>query len=196
MVNVIWLGLLVIGIIAGALNGNIDAVSNAVFESAGQGIKITLEIAGVMAVWMGLLKLAEKSGLVNILSRLARPLISRLFPGLPKNHPAMGSIVMNIVANLLGLGNAATPFGLKAMEELQRLNPQKEVASSHMITFLALNTSSITLIPAMVISLRAQAGSANPGEIISATILASTCGALFAILFDRLLRSYYQRKGL
>lgn len=196
MVNLIWLLLLLGGIAAGAAGGNIDAVSNAVFASAAQGIRITLEIAGVMAIWMGLLKLAERSGMVNILAAIARPLISRLFPDLPKNHPALGSIVMNMTANFLGLGNAATPFGLKAMEQMQKVNPMPDQASAPMITFLALNTSSFTLIPALVISLRAQAGSQAPGEIISATLLASACGASFAVFFDYLFRRYYRRKGL
>ncbi len=196
MVNIIWLLLLIGGIAVGFLRGNLDAVSNAVFSSAAQGIKITLEIAGVMAVWMGLLKLAEKSGLVDLIALMARPLISRLFPELPKGHAAMGSIIMNVAANLLGLGNAATPFGLKAMEQMQKLNSDEDKASASMITFLVINTSSFTLIPALVISLRVQAGSVFPEEIISATILASACGLAFAIGLDYLFRRFYKKRGL
>ena len=195
VVNLIWLLLLVSGVAYAAMYGNIDAVTAAIFSAAGQGISITLEIAGVLALWMGLLKLADRSGLVRILAKLSAPLVARLFPDVPRNHPAFGAIVMNLAANFLGLGNAATPFGIKAMTEMQKLNPNKDIASAPMITFLVMNTSSFTLVPAMVISLRVQAGSAAPAEIIGATALASGCAMLFALLVDFLVRQYNRRRG-
>lgn len=188
MVNIIWLVLLLSGIIVAGLNGRIEVVTEAAFNAAQTGVKISLEIIGIMTLWLGLLKLAEKSGLVQLISRFVRPLAVLLFPSIPKDSPALGSIIMNLSANILGLGNAATPFGLKAMSQLQQLNPHKTVASDAMITFLALNTSCITLIPAMVISLRVQEGSANPVEIVGTTILATACGTVCAVCADILLR--------
>jgi len=194
LVNIIWLILLLSGIIVAGLNGKIEVVTESAFNAAQTGVKISLEIIGIMTLWLGLLKLAEKSGLVQLISRIVRPLALLLFPSVPKDSPAIGSIIMNLSANILGLGNAATPFGLKAMSQLQELNSNKTVASDAMITFLALNTSCITLIPAMVISLRVQEGSANPVEIVGTTILATACGTLCAVSTDILLRKKYKDK--
>ncbi|MGI6678835.1 MAG: nucleoside recognition domain-containing protein [Dehalobacterium sp.] len=195
MVNLIWLILLLSGILTAGLNGNIEIVTESAFQAAQTGVKISFEIIGVMTLWLGLLKLAEKSGLVQLISRMVRPLAVLLFPSIPKESPALGSIIMNLSANILGLGNAATPFGLKAMAQLQELNHDKNVASDAMITFLALNTSCITLIPAMVISLRVQEGSANPVEIVGTTILATACGMTCAICADIVLRKRNRRKS-
>ena len=193
MVNLIWLFLIMTGIIVAAFNGNLNEVSSAVFAAAANAVNICIKITGVMALWLGLFKLAEKSGLIGVLGSLAAPLIGKLFPELSRKDPAFEAIVMNLSANFLGLGNAATPFGLKAMQHLQALNPDKDTASPAMITFLVMNTSALTLIPALVVSLRAQAGSVIPGEIIGATFLATTSGWLFAICFDRILRLIYFR---
>lgn len=196
MLNVIWLLLLGGGIIYAALNGNIEAVTSAAFTAATESVRMAIELCGVLCLWLGLLKLAEEAGLVRIIARLISPLVRRLFPDVPPNHPALFAIIMNIAANLLGLGNAATPFGLKAMEHLQSLNPDKSSASPAMITLLALNTSCITLVPTLVISLRTQAGSALPTDIVPATIIATSIGTCFAILFDRCLRrKYFGGKG-
>jgi spore maturation protein A len=195
VVNLIWLILLLSGILTAGLNGNIEIVTESAFQAAQTGVKISFEIIGVMTLWLGLLKLAEKSGLVQLISRMVRPLAVLLFPSIPKESPALGSIIMNLSANILGLGNAATPFGLKAMAQLQELNHDKNVASDAMITFLALNTSCITLIPAMVISLRVQEGSANPVEIVGTTILATACGMTCAICADIVLRKRNRRKS-
>lgn len=194
LVNLIWLFLLLTGIIVAGMSGRIEIVTESALRAAQTGVNTALEIIGVMTLWLGLLKLAEKSGLVTIIAKLVRPIAVILFPSIPKNSPALGSIIMNLSANILGLGNAATPFGLKAMSQLQELNPNKEEASDAMITFLALNTSCITLIPAMVISLRVTAGSANPVEIVSTTILATACGTVVAIILDRFIRKRYYRK--
>ena len=194
MVNLIWLFLILIGIMVAALNGNIDAVSSAAFSAAAYAINICVKITGMMALWLGFFKLAEKSGLIGIIGRLASPLIGKLFPGLSRQDPAFQAIVMNVSANFLGLGNAATPFGLKAMQHLQEANPKKDTASSHMITFLVMNTSALTLMPALVISLRAQAGSVMPGEIVGAAFLSTLCGWTFALCFDRVLRYIHFRR--
>ena len=193
MVNLVWLFLILVGVIVAAINGNINAVSSAAFAAASSAVSLCIKITGIMALWLGLFKLAEKSGLVNILGNLASPLIGRLFPSLSRRDPAFQAIVMNVSANFLGLGNAATPFGLKAMQLLQEKNPEKDTASPAMITFLVMNTSALTLIPALVISLRSQAGSVMPGEIIGATFLATLCGWTFAIVLDRILRYFYYK---
>ncbi|MEG2213580.1 MAG: nucleoside recognition domain-containing protein, partial [Clostridiales bacterium] len=169
MLNWIWFLLLGGGIIYGALSGNMEAVSTASLAAAADTVRLIIEITGLLCLWLGMLKIAEESGLIQALARLLSPMVAFLFPDVPKQHPAFASMLMNMAANLLGLGNAATPFGLKAMEQLQSLNEHPDTASTPMITFLAINTSSITLVPTLVISLRAAAGSANPTEIIGAT---------------------------
>jgi spore maturation protein A len=195
MLNIIWLALVGGGVIYAALGGNIGVVSQAAFSAAGASVKLAIEMCGILCLWMGLMKLAEEAGLMQTAARLIAPVARRLFPTLAKDDPALSLITMNIAANMLGLGNAATPFGLKAMEHLQRKNPLKDTASAPMITLLALNTSCITLIPTLVISLRSQAGSTNPTEIIGATIIASTCGACFALILDAILRHKEARQN-
>ncbi|MDO4732070.1 MAG: nucleoside recognition domain-containing protein [Bacillota bacterium] len=145
-------------------------------------------LCGLICLWMGLLRVAEAAGLVQSLGRMLSPLLRRLFPSVPKGHPAMGALVMNVSANLLGLGNAATPMGLKAMALLQELNPDKEHASDAMQTLLALNTAAITLMPSMVIALRTAAASEDPAGILGATLLSSSMGMAFALLLDAVLR--------
>jgi len=188
LLNIIWLALLGGGVSYAAVTGNMAAVTGAAFTAAADAVRLAIEMCGVMCLWLGLLKLAEDAGLMRGVARLIAPIVRRLFPEVPKNDPALSLIVMNIAANMFGLGKAATPFGLKAMQHLQRLNPLKDTASAPMITLLVLNTSCITLIPALVISLRSQAGGANPTEITGATILASACGVCFAVILDALLR--------
>ena len=193
LINLIWLVMIIIGVIVAAINGKIEVVTAAAFAATEQSITIILEIAGIMMLWMGILALAEKSGLMNIIGKMLKPIVRFLFPELPAQSPAVGSIVMNISANLLGLGNAATPFGLKAMEEMQRYNPDKKTASNSMITFLILNTSSLTLIPTMVIGLRVQSGSANPEEIVMLTILSTLSGTIVGLILHKILINRKQR---
>jgi spore maturation protein A len=162
-------------------------VTNAVFEIAGVAVQIAIGLIGIMALWLGVMKVAEKAGLIANLARLVRPITVRLFPDIPADHPAVGSMIMNISANMLGLGNAATPFGLKAMEELDELNTKKGVATDSMVTFLALNTSCITLIPATAIAVRAAAGSSDPAIIIGTSFLASLTATIFAVTISKLL---------
>ncbi len=194
MINLIWLILLVGGIITAAINGRIELVTEAAMNAAKNGVTIAFEIIGVMALWLGIMKIAEKGGLIDILAKLMSPITRMLFPSVPKEHPAMGAIIMNLSANILGLGNAATPFGLKVMQELQKLNPNKEEASDAMCTFLALNTSCITILPATVIAIRVAADSAGPTEIVGTTIFATTLGTVVALTLDRLLRGFSRKR--
>ena len=188
MLNWIWFGLLAVGIVYAIPSGNIANVTEAALAAANDTVLLIIEICGILCLWLGMLRIAEASGLVKSFGRLLAPLVSRLFPSVPKDHPAFSSIIMNFAANLLGLGNAATPFGLKAMEQLQSMNPDKDHATPAMITLLVLNTSCVTLMPTMVISLRMAAGSTDPTVIIGATALSSTIGLIFALTMDRIFR--------
>ncbi|HNW58207.1 MAG TPA: nucleoside recognition domain-containing protein [bacterium] len=182
MMNYVWFALVAIAFVVGAVQGNIEAVTKGALDSASTAVNIAIGLIGIMTMWLGIMKIAEEAGLVRILSRAIKPVSKRLFPDIPSDHPAIGAIVLNISANWLGLSNAATPMGLKAMEQLQSLNPKKESASDAMITFLALNTGSITLIPMTVIAVRAGLGSTNPTEIIGSTIFASCLATLTGVL--------------
>lgn len=192
MLNWIWFLLMAVGVMYSAVQGTIDAVTEAAFSAASDTVMLILEICGLLCLWLGIFRIAERSGLVEKLGRMITPLISLLFPGVSKSSPAFAAIVMNVAANFLGLGNAATPFGLKAMEHLQAENRRKDTASDAMITLLAMNTSCITVLPTLMISLRASMGSAEPASIIGATLLSSVAGLVFALLLDRLLQN---RKG-
>ncbi len=191
MVNVIWAAMIIIGIVFAMVNGTMDKVNEAIFEGAKEAVTLCIGLISVLVFWLGMMRIAEEAGLLKKLSRLFKPLISRLFPEVPNNHPAMGYILSNMIANLFGLGNAATPLGIKAMEEMKKLNGGKNEASRSMITFLAINTSSITLIPTTVISIRMNYESANPTEIVGTTLVATVCSAIGAILIDRYF--YYRR---
>ena len=172
-----------IAVVVGIFTGNIDAVTEAAISMSKTAVEIAIGLIGIMALWLGTMKIAEESGLIRILSKALRPITIRLFPDVPEDHPAIGSIVLNMAANILGLGNAATPMGLKAMEELQELNPEKDTATNAMCTFLAINTSSVQLIlPATVVALMGAAAN----QIFITTILAtgmSTVAAIFAVKF-------------
>lgn len=181
MLNYIWSGMLVAGFIFGIINGRVEEVTKAAVESAGKAIELSIALLGIMCLWTGLMGIAEKSGGIRVISMLFRPLLKLVFPDIPKNHPAMGAIVMNLSANFLGLGNAATPLGLKAMNELQKLNPDKSRATNAMCMFLVLNTAAVQLIPSTVIAIRTDAGSASPAEIITAVWVASICATLAGI---------------
>ncbi|AVX20375.1 MULTISPECIES: nucleoside recognition domain-containing protein [Carboxydocella] len=185
MLNWLWSGLLLCGFLFGAINGQIDRVLQAAWQGAQQAVELALGLVGIMAFWLGILRIAEEAGLVNGLARLLRPLLIRLFPDVPVQHPAMGAMLMNIAANLLGLGNAATPLGLLAMQELQKLNGYRDEASNAMCTFLVLNTACFTLIPTTVIALRAKLGAQQPTDIIGPTMLATLFGLGAGLLLDR-----------
>jgi len=190
MLNWIWLALVVVSVAVGAATGRLEAVTRAAFEGARTAVEISLGLVGIMALWLGLLRIAEAGGAVRLLARAVRPLARRLFPDVPAEHPALGAMLLNLAASWLGLGNAATPLGLKAMEELQRLNPHPDTATDAQVTFLALNTACITVVPATIIAVRVSLGSAHPTEIVAPTFLASCCATLVAVaaakLFARL----------
>ena len=195
MLNYIWFGMMFIAVIVGILTGNIDAVTQAAIDMAKTAVEIAIGLIGIMALWLGTMKIAEESGLIRIIARAIRPITIRLFPDVPEDHPPIGSIILNMAANLLGLGNAATPLGLKAMEELQDLNPEKETATNAMCTFLAINTSSIQLIlPATVVALMGAAAN----QIFITTILAtglSTIAAIIAVRFLEKLKRFEVPNG-
>jgi spore maturation protein A len=202
MLNHIWLSLIVIGFVV-ALGKDLSlpagegqeqrfptlslVTKEGVIESAKVAVTLSIGLIGVMALWLGLMRIADESGLIAGLSRVVRPVMTRLFPDVPADHPAMGAMLMNISANMLGLANAATPLGLKAMEELNRLNRNAGTATDAMCTFLVINTSNVQLIPATVIALRAAAGSANPTEILGPAILATTISTVVGIIVVKLL---------
>lgn len=194
MINTVWLVLLAGGIFYAAINGKIEVVTQAAISGAENAVVLSFKLIGVMCLWLGIMKIAEKAGIIKIISVILSPVIRFLFPSIPANHPAMGSIVMTISANMMGLGNAATPLGIKAMQELQKLNKGSENASEAMCTLLALCTTGFTLIPATIIALRSAAGSTNPTEIVGATILVSLTATVAAVTADRICRSVYKRQ--
>ena len=192
--NIVWLLLIAAAVVTAAFRGTMPEVSNATFKSAGTAVELAIGLVGGMTLFLGLMRVAQDSGLVQLLARALRPVFRVLFPDVPKDHPALGAIAMNFGANILGLGDAATPFGLKAMQELQTLNADKESASDAMCMFVTLHSSSLQLIPVMIISLRAAAGSGNPSEIIVATIFATLASMAVAIVTSKLLARWQRRR--
>lgn len=189
MVNLIWALMIIIGILYAMLNGTMDEVNKAIIESANEAVNLSFGLISILVFWLGVMKIAEAAGILKVITRLLRPLIIKIFPDIPKDHPAMGYILSNFTANLFGLGNAATPLGIKAMQEMKKLS-NSDTASRSMITFLAINTSSLTLIPTTVIAIRMQYNSVSPTEIVGTTLIASIAGVTSAVLIDR----YYYNK--
>src|SRR5262245_42339116 len=190
MLNYIWLGLILLAVVIGACNDSLKAVADKSFEMAEFAVmKTALPLVGIMALWLGVMRLAERAGLVTLLARGLRPLMRRLFPDVPPEHPAMGSMLMNIAANMLGLGNAATPLGLRAMKDLETLNPRPGTATNAMCTFLAINTSSVQLIPVTAIAILAANKSSNPSAIVGTSIMATTCAAISGVTTAKVLGS-------
>ena len=190
VLNYIWLALVVCAVVIGGWNDRLKEVTGGAFDGAKTAVTIALGLIGIMALWLGIMRLAERAGLVQRIARGLRPLLQRLFPDVPSNHPAMGSMLMNMAANMLGLGNAATPLGLRAMRDLETLNPRPGVATNAMCTFLAINTSSVQLIPATAIAILAASGSTRPTAIVGTAFLATLCAATVAVIsakfFERL----------
>jgi spore maturation protein A len=164
------------------------AVTQAALDYASTAVTIALGLIGIMALWLGVMKVAEEAGLLRIVTRMLTPVTKRLFPDIPSDHPAIGAMIMNIAANMLGLSNAATPMGLKAMEELNKLNPKVGTATNSMVTFLVINTGGLILIPATAIAVRASAGSANPGLIIGTSIFGAACATVAGVIAAKLLQ--------
>lgn len=199
VLNYIWIALFVIGVLVGVIKlvfmGDYDALPammDSTFEASKVGFEMTLGLTGTLTLWMGMLKIGEDSGLVQRLANFLSPVLTKLFPDIPKGHPALGSIFMNFSANMLGLDNAATPVGLKAMQELQSLNPKKDTASNPMIMFLVLNTSGLTIIPVSIMAYRAKAGAADPTDVFIPMLLATLCSTLVGLLVT----SIYQKINL
>jgi spore maturation protein A len=186
--NLVFVLLLTVAAVAGALKGDVKAVGQGAFDGAAQGVTLAIGLVGVMSLWLGLLKVAERAGLVEKLARAARPIFRPLFPDVPEGHPAISAMLLNIAANMLGLGNAATPFGIKAMEELEKLNPRPGTATNAQALFLAINTASIQIVPTTVIALRASAHSSDPAGILLPTLGATFCALCVAILAAKLLQ--------
>lgn len=189
MLNYIWLGLIVFAVVIGGVTDHLKEVADKSFEMAEFAVMRTaLPLVGIMALWLGVMRLAERAGLVAVLARALRPLMVWLFPDVPANHPAMGSMLLNMAASILGLGNAATPLGLRAMKDLETLNPRPGTATNAMCTYLAINTSSIQLIPATAIAILAANSSTNPTAIVGTSIMATTCAAVAAVTAAKLLQ--------
>ena len=182
MLNGIWLGLILLGVVIGGFSHRMKAVADGAIAGAGTAVTIAIGLVGIMALWLGVMRLAERSGLVQALARLLRPIMTRLFPDVPGDHPAMGAMLLNIAANMLGLANAATPLGLRAMRDLESLNPVPGTATNAMCTFLAINTGSVQLIPITAIAVLAANGSQNPAAIIGTSLIATLCSATVAIV--------------
>lgn len=186
MINYIWSLFIIIGISYGLISGHYDEINNEIMNSAKMSFEMILTMLPIITLWVGIMTIAKDSGLLDKLSSFLQPILSILFPDIPKKHESLGYISSNIIVNLFGLGNAATPFGLKAMTSLQKLNNNKDTATRSMITFLVLNTSGLSLIPTTVIALRMMHNSNSPFEIISAVILTSLITTIIALIIDRL----------
>jgi spore maturation protein SpmA/spore maturation protein SpmB len=195
MLNVIWLAMILAAVLVGGFTGRLDGMAEGAFTTAKDAVmKIALPLVGLMALWLGMMRLAERAGLVQLLARALRPLMRRLFPDVPPEHPAQGAMVLNMAANMLGLGNAATPLGLRAMALLQQLNPRPAVASNAMVTFLAVNTASIQLVPTTAISILAIQGVKNPSGIVMPALIATGIAMACGILAAKLLAPLFQAK--
>jgi len=197
VLNYIWLALVLLAVAIGGWNDHLKEVTNGALDGAKTAVTIALGLVGVMALWLGVMRLAERAGLVQRIARGLRPLMERLFPDVPPDHPAMGSMLMNMAANMLGLGNAATPLGLRAMRDLESLNPRPGVASNAMCTFLAMNTGSVQLVPATAIAILVSAGSTRPTSIVGTALMSTLCATTVALIsvkiFEKL--SIFQPRG-
>lgn len=191
MINYIWFAMLVLGILIGLFTGRADFISKAIIASTGSTVELVIALVGTMSLWCGIMKIAEKSGLTDKIANLLRPILKILFKDAAKDDKAMGPIVMNLTANMMGLSNAATPFGIKAMEEMQRMNTDKKRASDDMVLFLVLNAACIQLLPTTVISIRAACNSKNPAVIILPAMVATATAALVGIIVCKLLQRYF-----
>jgi spore maturation protein A len=195
MLNYIWFGLMALALVVAAVSGTAEEVTKGAVESASTAVEIALGLVGIMTLWLGMMRVAEAAGLVTLLGRALRPVLRWLFPEVPADHPAAGAIVIAVAANMLGLNNAATPLGIKAMEELQAINPDKDTATNAMVTLLAVTTSGVQLIPATMIGVLAAAGSRSPTVIIATSILATAAGTVAAVAAAKLLQRFYPQAG-
>jgi len=191
MINVIWFGILFIGIVFGLLTGDGELLSKTIVSTTSNTVELIIELLGMMCLWCGVMKIAERSGLTDKLARLLKPILKRIFKEAGKDDKALGAIVMNLTANMFGLSNAATPFGIKAMEEMDRINGHKDVASNDMVLFLVLNAACIQFVPTTVISIRAAFNSVNPGAIIIPPLCTTTFASILGIILCKFLQRYF-----
>lgn len=194
MINYIWTFFIIIGIIYGILSGNTKIINDSLLNSGTKAIEMIFKLIPLMCLWLGIMNIASESGLIKILSKKLSKVLKILFPEIPENHEALTYISSNIILNMLGVGNAATPFGLKAMKEMQKLNNKKDTATRSMITFLVINTSSVTIIPTTIISFRILNNSVNPTSIVLLCIITTFTSSLIGILLDRLFYLITRRK--
>lgn len=186
--NSIWLALMSGSVLFAAFHGTMAAVLHSALQAAEAAVLLAIHLAGIMSLWLGMMKIAEKAGMVELIARVASPVLGFLFPGIPRRHPALGAVVMTLAANLLGMGNAATPLGINAMRALQQLNPQPQRPSPDMCTLTVLCAAGFTLVPATMIAVRASAGSANPAVILIPTIIVGLTVTLIVVVADRVCR--------
>ena len=196
MLNYLWGFMIVLGVTVGVIRGDIGAVSNATLTSSKEAVMLCITMLGIMSMWTGIMQIAKKCGVVEAFTKVLRPVIRFLYPSIPKDHIVNEYIASNMIANILGLGWAATPVGLMAMKELKALNKDSEIASCDMCTLLIINISSLQLIPVNIIAYRTQYGSVNPAEILAAGLLATICSSLIGVAFAVIMRNYYSRKEL
>lgn len=185
--SIVWFLLLAAGLLVAIVRNDVDGFTRGALEGASGAVTLAIGLVGTLSLWLGLLRVAEEAGLTARVAKLVQPLMRWLFPEIPPEHPAMTAMVLNVAANALGLGNAATPLGLKAMEELQTLNPRRDTATDAMVLFLVINTSSVQLIPATVVAMRAAGGAANPTDIVGPTLLATTISTVVGVIAAKLL---------
>lgn len=190
MISILWTFLIIIGILYSLITGNIEVINNSILTNAGKALELILSLLPTIVLWSGIMKIAEDAGVLTKFASFLKPILSKLFPSVPSNHPSLGYIASNIAANMLGLGSAATPFGLRAMSELQKINSKKDTASNAMITFLVLNTAGVTIIPTTIIALRLAYGSSSPTAIIAPAVISTSCSCISAIVID-----YFIRRG-
>jgi spore maturation protein A len=193
MLSVVWSTLLGWGLLHGCLVHRCGPTTALMFHQAVRGLEVGIDLAALVAFWFGVARVAEKAGLMDVLARAFRPLLRPLFPTVPREHPVLGEMAMNVAANMLGLGNAATPFGLKAMASFQDMNPNPDTATPEMITFVVLNSATLNLVPATMIALRAMAGAPNPAEPVVAGIFVTALAAAGALIANHLFRSRLAR---
>ena len=191
MINYIWFIMIFFGLIIGIFTGNGEGMSNAIISSINSTVTFIIGLVGLMCFWCGVMKVAQNSGFTEKLAKLMKPILKIIFKDAAKDEKVLGAIVMNITANMMGLGNAATPFGIKAMEEMQRLNKDKEKASNDMCLFLVLNAACIQLVPSTVISIRATANSSNPGVIIIPAIISTAIASICGVICCKILQKYF-----
>ncbi|QGU93884.1 spore maturation protein [Clostridium bovifaecis] len=191
MINIIWFFLLAFGIIFGLATGKGEVLSKSVIDSTEASIKLIIGLAGMMSLWSGIMKIAQKSGMTDKIAILLKPMLKTLFKDVSKNKNAMGSILLNLTSNMLGLSNAATPFGIKAMEELQKVNPEKDTATDDMALFLVLNAACIQLVPTSILSMRAACGSTNPGIVIIPAMITTGTAAIMGIIYCKILQRFF-----